>query len=144
MCGYGWAIPELVPLVYDERSDIYTKHDVTFASLSHLESIGLIHFQPLGLRRTVAKYMAARYYKWLFLIEMPKDADNAFDMGKVMLTKIGEELAPICGSASVDGFFEYVADTWKSNGYKVTGPGHVSTSQDSPRLVQRAAEEQDK
>ena len=32
-----------------------------------------------------------------------------------MLTKIGQELAPICGSQPVEGFYEYVKEQWKEH-----------------------------
>jgi len=34
-----------------------------------------------------------------------------------MLTKIGQELAPICGSSPEPDFFEYICDKWKKEGY---------------------------
>ena len=48
---------------------------------------------------------------------MQNEADNSLELGKVLLTKIGEELAPICGSKPVDGFFDYVREKWKTQGY---------------------------
>ena len=44
---------------------------------------------------------------------MPKDTDNQLQIGTVVLTKIGKELAPICGSKPVEGFYEYVKEQWK-------------------------------
>jgi hypothetical protein len=41
---------------------------------------------------------------------MPNDVDNELETGKILFTKIGQELAPISGSTPVDGFFEYVCD----------------------------------
>ena len=48
LCGFGWEIGGLVPLVFDEQSEIYNKHEINFNTLSHLESIGLIQFQSVG------------------------------------------------------------------------------------------------
>jgi Protein of unknown function (DUF2806) len=43
LCGLNWKIQEdLVPLVFDLGSDIYTRTGITFDMLSHLESLGLI------------------------------------------------------------------------------------------------------
>ena len=53
------------------------------------------------------------YYGKSLHLEMPGDADNALGIGKTLLTKIGQELAPISGSKPVDGFYEYVKDQWK-------------------------------
>ena len=39
------------------------------------------------------------------------------DIGHVLLTKIGQELAKICGSQPDSEFREYVLKTWKEKGY---------------------------
>ena len=46
-------------------------------------------------------------------MEVSRHNDGRLELGKVLLTKIGQELAPICGSKSVDGFYEYVKEQWK-------------------------------
>ena len=43
---------------------------------------------------------------------MPQDTDNKLDIGKARLTRIGQELAPICRSKPVEGFWEYVKEQW--------------------------------
>ena len=115
LCGFGWMIGNVVPLVFDVQADIYNKHGITFNTLSHLETIGLIQFEGLTSfsKLRLPKSPPIYYYgKWLQL-EMPKDTDNELKTGKVLLTKIGQELAPICGSQPVEGFYEYVKEQWK-------------------------------
>lgn len=115
LCGFGWMLGDVVPLVFDVQAEIYNKHGINFNSLSHLESIGLIQLNNLSgfLRLGLPKTFSVLYYgKWLTL-EMPKDTDNGLEIGKALLTKIGQELAPICGSKSVEGFRDYVMDKWK-------------------------------
>ena len=34
-------------------------------------------------------------------------------VGRAQLTRVGEELAPICGATAVDGFFELMVEYWK-------------------------------
>ena len=115
LCGFGWAIGNIVPLVFDIQADIYNKHGINFDTLSHLEVIGLIQLGSLtGFNRIgFSKRSVVYYYGKLLLLEMPKDVNNELPIGMVMLTKIGQELAPICGSQPVDGFYEYVKDQWK-------------------------------
>src|SRR5437868_4326288 len=48
LCCFGWEIGNVVPLVFDVQADIYNRSGITFASLSHLESIGLIQFNNIG------------------------------------------------------------------------------------------------
>jgi hypothetical protein len=55
------------------------------------------------------------YYGRPLSLEMAKDADNNLQLGHALLTKTGAELAPICGSGPVDGFWEYVHDIWKQH-----------------------------
>jgi hypothetical protein len=117
LCGFGWNIGDLVPLVFEIRGNIYEQNKITFGSLSHLESIGLIQFNSLsGFRRLqLPKKFHTMYFGEPLGLEMPKDEDNELQIGHVLLTKIGQELAPICGSTPVDGFRDYVKERWKAH-----------------------------
>lgn len=53
LCGYGWFLSNVVPLIYNENDEIYMKHGINFDSLKHLDNIGLLSFEPLaGYQRT--------------------------------------------------------------------------------------------
>ncbi len=114
LCGFRWMIGNVVPLVFDEKAEIYTKHGINLNSLIHLESIGLI--QSAGAsgfgRYDLPERLVVHYYSKPLFLEFPKDTRNELAIGKVVLTKIGQELAPICGSKPVDGFYEYVKSQW--------------------------------
>lgn len=114
LCGFGWVIGNVVPLMFDVQAEIYNQHGVDFNSLSHLESIGLIKFNNLGefTRLKLPKQVNVFYYGTPLLLEMPNDSENQLEVGNVMLTKTGQELAPICNSRSVPGFFDYVKEKW--------------------------------
>ncbi len=115
LCGFVWIIGNPQPLIFDESEGIYNKHGIDFSSLSHLDSIGLIQFGPITGFRTfpLPKRFSVSYYQRRFLLEMPKDVENELAVGKVLLTRIGKELAPISGSKPMDEFWEYVKDRWK-------------------------------
>lgn len=115
LCGFGWRIGGVVPLVFDQEAEIYDKYGINFSTLSHLESIGLVRFDHFAgfLINEAPKKSAVSYYGRELILEIPSDTDNKIDIGKVLLTKVGQELAPICGSKPVDGFWEYVKDQWK-------------------------------
>ena len=49
LCGFGWIIRNVVPLVFDIQADIYNKHGINFNTLSHLETIGTL-FNLKGLQ----------------------------------------------------------------------------------------------
>ena len=115
LCGFGWWIGEVMPLVVDVEDRIYTKHGINFASLSHLDSIGLIQFgkiagfRLLGLPQIVSVY----YFGKRLLLKMPHNINNQLEMGNTRFTKIGQELVLICESEPVDGFWEYAQECWK-------------------------------
>lgn len=114
LCGFGWQLGNVVPLIFDIAADIYKEQGITFNALSHLESIGLIQFNNLtGFKLLrLPKKFAVIYYGNPLMMEMPKDSDNDLEIGHVLLTKVGQELAPICGSTPVEGFAEYVKTKW--------------------------------
>lgn len=115
LCAFGWQVGNVVPLIFDVQAKIYEENGITFNALSHLESIGLIQFNHLsGFRRLkLPKKFYVLYYGQPLPLEMPKDEDNELQLGHVLLTRVGQELAPICGSKPVDGFLEYVKEKWK-------------------------------
>ncbi len=116
LCGFGWQIGNVVPLVFDVQAEIYNKYGINFGTLSHLESIGLVQFHNITgfLKQNLPKKLNVSYYGRALTLEIPQDADNTLQIGKVFLTRTGQELAPICGSKPVDGFLEYVKDQWKA------------------------------
>lgn len=115
LCGFGWQIGAVVPLVFDFQAEIYNRYGINFNALSHLESIGFVQFDGIAgfARQELPKRFKALYYGKQLILEMPKDTGNTLEIGKVLLTKIGQELAPICGSKPVQGFWEHVRDQWK-------------------------------
>ena len=115
LCGFGWTMGSREPLIFDVRADIYTKNGISFVSVTHLDSIGLLKFNNLAgfVRTGLHKRLVAQYYGRPLRLELAKDADNELDIGQVLLTRIGRELEPICGSEPVHGFFDYVKERWK-------------------------------
>ena len=115
LCGFGWDMGDLVPLVFDTQAEIYNRHGINFGSLTHLDSIGLIQFNNLAGFRSLRlpKRVSMKYYGWPLELEFPKDDDNELLLGNVLLTKVGQELAPICGGKPVAGFVEFMQERWK-------------------------------
>lgn len=114
LCGFGWMIGNIVPLIFDVQASIYNDQEITFNSLSHLESLGLIQFNHLsGFRRLrLPKAATVFYYGQPVTLTFPKDSENELELGKVLLTRAGQQLAPVCSSTPVDGFFQYVKEKW--------------------------------
>ena len=113
-CGFVWMLGGLTPVVFHDSGEIYNRHGINFVTLQHLDSVGLIQFDGMmSMSARIPRKFAVAYYGRQMTLEMPKDADNDLDFGVATLTRIGKELAPICGSRRVEGFWEYVLDHWK-------------------------------
>jgi hypothetical protein len=127
LCGFCWVMGDVVPLVFDTEAEIYEHHGIKFDSLSHLETLGLVQFGSLtGFRRLrLPKVLDVFYYGQPLKLTLPNESDNELNLGKVLLTKAGQELARVCGSRPVDGFFDFVYDRWSKKSYvpKKDAPG---------------------
>lgn len=116
LCGFGWVIEDsVIPLVFDDSADIYSQQGITFSSLSHLESLGLAQFKERLVFETQPKSLTVSYYGRSLTLTFPKDANNNLEVGRVLLTRAGEQLARVCGSRPVEGFFEYTHNRWAAN-----------------------------
>lgn len=117
LCGFGWMIGNVVPLVFDAQAEVYNKQGIDFNSLSHLESIGLVQFNNIAgySRLKLPKKFQVFYYGSPLSLEMAGESDNQLEIGKVLLTKTGQELAPICRSKAVPSFVDYVKEQWKAH-----------------------------
>ncbi len=115
LCGFTWDIGGIYPLIFDHEAEIYNRNDINYSSLIHLDSIGFTQFNgpTVFFRVGLPKKFSIHYYGRPLDLEMPQDVDNKLDMGNTLLTSIGRELAPICGSKPVEGFYDYVKDNWK-------------------------------
>lgn len=116
LCGFGWMIGNVCPLIFDVQASIYNGHGINFVALSHLETLGLIQFNNLTefSRLGIQKSVTVFYYGRPVELTFPKETDNALAVGNVLLTRAGQQLAPVCDPKPVDGFFDYVKDRWTS------------------------------
>lgn len=119
VCGYGWDFGNVFPLVYDIKDDIYKMKGITFGALTHLNEIGLLSFDSLAgfLIDEMDTKNKAAYYGYEIECEFINTRQKKLEIGHVLLSKVGQELAPICGSKPVTGFFDYIVKHWaeKSN-----------------------------
>jgi len=134
LCRFGWQVNGFTPLVFDVKAPIYNKNGINFEVLTHLDSIGLIKFEPLtgfirvGLPRTFTVSYGGRH----LTLQMPKDADNELELGSVLLTQTGKELARICDAPKVDGYEEYVREVWKKHLPPPPKAEHVGSASPHP------------
>jgi hypothetical protein len=115
LCSFGWIVGPFTPLIFDAAAEIYKKKGLNFNTLTHLDSIGLIQFQSFsGFKRTgLPKTFAVFYCGKPLMLELPKEEKNDVPIGKVLLTKLGQELVTVCTAPGVDGFVDYVKEQWK-------------------------------
>lgn len=114
LCRYGWFLGDrFTPLVFNFKDRIYIDYGIDINTLSHLDSIGLIQFNTTRIysRPGFQKCLAA-YYDEQPLTLTTKSENDTFFVGYVILTLVGDELARLCQTSSVDGFFDYVKDKW--------------------------------
>ena len=122
LCSFGWMEGQIWPMIYDEKDEIYTERGITFGTLKHLDDIGLITCSNVSnfKRLKIPKDIYIQYYGTQVRVEFRNERDNELSVGKVLLSKVGEELAPISGSHPVPGFLEYVIENWTKQGITVT------------------------
>lgn len=123
-CQYCWFINDILPMIYEFNDEVFNKNGINFSALKHLDSIGLISFESLSAYKRVGfgKYARVFYFGQPIIIEFNKDHDNEIELGKVLLTQAGQELAPICGAQRNNEFYEYVIAKWYKQGLILSTP----------------------
>ena len=118
LCGFGWMIGNVIPLVFDPQHELYNHHGIFFGTLTHLDTLGLIDFHSVAgfSLLKIPKRATVSYHEKPVQLTFPNDAENTLDVGKVLLTHAGQELATLCGAKPVEGFFEFVCERWRGQG----------------------------
>jgi hypothetical protein len=122
LCGFTWSMPGIHPLIYDEKASIYTSKGVNFDSLTHLDDIGLVRFEPLAgfdLWK-LPQRITFSYYNNQLVLQFRNLENNKLHIGKILLTKTGHELVRICRAKPIDGFYDYVVAKWSKEGLVVS------------------------
>lgn len=121
LCSFNWTVIGFQPLIYNTEAEIYTKHGIKFADLKHLDSIGLISFDNVAgyMIRDLNKLVQLSYRGLDYILTFTKEADNTFDIGKVLLTNIGQELASICNPIEIPEFYNYVTQEFSKQGVEI-------------------------
>ncbi len=114
LCGFGWIIEDFAPLVFDIHNEIYNRHKINFTTLGHLEHLGFIQLESLDnfTRINLPKKVTVLYYERPVELTLPENSDNDLNLGHVLMTRAGLELARVCGAKPVDGFFDFVYEMW--------------------------------
>ena len=112
---FVWTVDqEEIPIVFHTVGDFCKEYGINFDSLTHLESIGLVRFESGGFGHEVNSCeCVALYFGKPLLLRLPQAAQRAISTGTTIFTQSGKELARICGSQPVDGYFDYVKGHWR-------------------------------
>lgn len=114
VCRFVVKLEILTPLIFNETEDLYAKAGLTFNSLSHLDSIGLIDFEGFGYyRHPKEDPLVVEYFGDTFQLQTSSIGVPGLSYGRAKLTEVGHQLATICQASPVDGFMDYVRHQWK-------------------------------
>lgn len=120
LCTFCWFRgTKAYPLIYNQAQNaIYTKQNINFESLLHLQDIGLIQFSLISELKisNLQKHLTFYYYEKTIKLEFQKDTENELNIGNVILTKSGQELISICKSGINDDFFIFILEEWGKKG----------------------------
>jgi Protein of unknown function (DUF2806) len=116
LARFFWIIGDVQPLVLDLDAPIYKEAEINFALLSHLDDIGLVSFSHLTgyVRRGFPERATVTYFGTDVSLGFSQNGD--LQVGKVMLTMTGQQLAPLCVAEPVAGLIDYVVAKWGENG----------------------------
>ena len=115
---FTWFVCDFAPIIYSLEHEIYKTNKITFGSLTHLNSIGLINLASVGgyNRRGLPKNIRTCYHAGTILdIEFPSEL-NSLEVGSVLLTQSGMDIGKLCSGEPIPGFIDYVLGVWESRG----------------------------
>jgi hypothetical protein len=119
LCGFVWEIGAPIPLVLTRfdygQQEVYETQGIDERLLKDLETIGLIQLTD-GEFVTPFPKEPISYYGEQLVLECVDPSRHELPVGRVQLTKVGEELAGICGAKRVGRFFDMMIRHWK--GYR--------------------------
>lgn len=125
LCSFVAVIEgRVTPLIYDEKTSIYNDQQITFDTLTHLDDIGLISFEPLAGYKVLKlpQHIDIYYYGTALKAEFKNPENNELQIGKVLLSSIGNELSRICSSKPIDGFLDNLIERWTKEGLILSSP----------------------
>ena len=109
---------ELTPFVIDFQEEVYQKIGINFDTLSDLDTLGLIKFQPaFGFKREgFSETVKIRYYGESSIFRFSNNEKNSLNFGTVMFSKAGRELSSIVLQGNLCWFYDFVCKKIKAQG----------------------------
>lgn len=123
MCSFALKTHDAKPsiLVLEHQASFYKARGINFQALNQLDHIGLIKFMDVGhyLFKELPKNVVFLYFDQLLTFTFQENTGNNLDVGQVMLTQAGKQLASICGSEKNTEFLDYMIEYYNKKGVKV-------------------------
>jgi hypothetical protein len=117
LCQFIWTQGEPLPLIYELEHDIYVSQGIHRASLSRLQTAGLILVEPAGfVKRKFGKHARLFYFGRPTKIQFYQEMGNELDIGHVVLTGQGKALAALSRVNPNQDFYRYVIEQWSRQG----------------------------
>jgi len=116
-CTFIWRQPgvRLVPIVPSAEDDSLRRAGIGFTDLLHLESLGLIQFNSLsGFKLTGSRRWLLEYYGKPHFVAVQQGKED-LQVGKSLLTAVGEELAHISGSKPDPNYRDATVARWRKD-----------------------------
>lgn len=113
LCSFTWDVGGTIqPLIFDASHELFKRHGLKFVDIQHLASLGLIAFSPTGGYRMIEMEgeVTARY--WENDLQLFPGAGGGFDVGQVIMTRAGLDLAAIVDTTEVPDHVPYVREQW--------------------------------
>lgn len=114
-----------LPIVFDVGDEVYAAAGITFENLLDLEQLGLLTFDGLtGFNlqnqpaQVIIKYIS---HHALLSLRSPEEGNSrVLEVGSVVLTRPGKELARIVSPRELTGFMDYILGKWEGYGHEVS------------------------
>lgn len=123
LCAFCCHETKLFPMIYSTADEIYLKNGINFDRLKHLDGIGLISFESVsGYKLTnLNQEIQVRYFDSTYNLRFEEKEDNSYELniGKALMTKVGQELASISGAQAIPNFETYLIEKWANFGITV-------------------------
>lgn len=117
LCQFVWVQGEPLPLIYEIKDEIYSKHGINLSALTRLMTIGLISWESVGyVKKRLGRHTRLFYHGNPTKIQFPLETSNQLDLGHVLLTDLGKGLASISHAPRNQEFYEYVIERWFRQG----------------------------
>lgn len=134
LCRFNWrGLPIVSPIIFTTEHPMFQSHGLNWSALKHLDEIGLVSFESglTGFSLThdgsIGALTPDNWMQRIFVLGYgdsdcavySENANGALNVGRLKLSRVGVDIASVCGGDSVPGYFDYVVGEWEKSGARV-------------------------